>query len=73
MILECNCLRIPNLKNIRMKKIGVALISASLTLGSLSDYLSEEISIEPIVGFSFGFFLMGIYLLIISKDEIFRS
>jgi hypothetical protein len=73
MILECNCLRIRSLKNIRMKKIGVVLVASSISMGFGIDFFLDEKDIEPFVGLSFGCFLMGIYFLIISKDEIFRS
>jgi hypothetical protein len=52
-----------------MKKIGIALIALSLVLGIISDYLPKSIPIEPIVALSFGYFLLGIYVLILSKNE----
>ena len=50
-----------------MKKIGIALIIASLILGVISDYLPKGFPIEPFVALSFGYFLLGIYLLIETK------
>jgi hypothetical protein len=50
-----------------MKKIGIALLVISLVLGVLSDYLPIGFPIEPFVGLAFGYFLLGIYLLIKSK------
>lgn len=47
-----------------MKKIGIILIVASFVLGITSDYLPKEFPIEPIVALAFGYFLLGIYLLI---------
>jgi uncharacterized membrane protein YraQ (UPF0718 family) len=52
-----------------MRKIGILLIAASFILGIISDYLPERFPIEPIVAFSFGYFLLGIYLLILSKND----
>jgi hypothetical protein len=52
-----------------MKKIGIALITLSLILGIISDFLPQSIPIEPIVALAFGYFLLGIYLLILSKNE----
>ena len=52
-----------------MKKIGIALIMLSLVLGIISDYLPKSIPIEPIVALAFGYFLLGIYTLILSKNE----
>jgi hypothetical protein len=57
------------IKNNSMRKIGIFLIAASLILGRISDYLPERFPIEPIVAFSFGYFLLGIYLLILSKND----
>jgi hypothetical protein len=50
-----------------MKKIGIVLIIAAFILGIVSDSLPKEFPIEPIVAFSFAYFLLGIYLLIKSK------
>jgi uncharacterized protein involved in cysteine biosynthesis len=50
-----------------MKKIGIALVVVSLTLGFISDYLPIGFPIEPVVGLAFGYFLLGIYVLIKSK------
>ncbi|MFV8268456.1 hypothetical protein ACNQGP_00790 [Flavobacterium sp. GT2N3] len=52
-----------------MKKIGIALITLSLILGIITDYLPKSMPIEPIVALSFGYFLLGIYLLILTKNE----
>jgi hypothetical protein len=52
-----------------MKKIGIALIIISLILGIITDFLPQSIPIEPIVALSFGYFLLGIYLLILSENE----
>jgi uncharacterized protein involved in cysteine biosynthesis len=52
-----------------MKKIGILLIAASFILGIISDYLPIGFPIEPIVAFSFGYFLLGIYLLSLSKND----
>lgn len=50
-----------------MKKIGIALIVISLILGIITDFLPKSIPIEPIVALAFGYFLLGIYVLIKSK------
>ena len=50
-----------------MKKIGIALISLSLILGIISDFLPKSMPIEPIVALAFGYFLLGIYTLIVCE------
>lgn len=50
-----------------MKKIGIALLFVSLVIGSVADSLPAGFPIEPIVFLSFGYFLLGIYVLIQSK------
>lgn len=52
-----------------MKKIGIVLIALSLIVGIISDFLPKSIPIEPIVALAFGYFLLGIYTLILSKNE----
>jgi uncharacterized protein involved in cysteine biosynthesis len=52
-----------------MKKIAIALIVLSLILGFISDFLPIGFPIEPVVGLSFGYFLLGIYVLILSKND----
>lgn len=50
-----------------MKKIGIVLIIAAFILGIVSDYLPKESSIEPVVGLSFFYFLLGLFILIKTK------
>jgi hypothetical protein len=50
-----------------MRKIGIALLFLSLVIGSVADSLPAGFPIEPVVGLAFGYFLLGIYLLIKSK------
>jgi hypothetical protein len=50
-----------------MKKIGIVLLFFSLVTGSIADSLPKGFPIEPIVMLAFGYFLLGIYLLIKSK------
>jgi hypothetical protein len=50
-----------------MKKIGIVLIVSSLMLGVVSDNLPIGFPIECVVALSFGYFLLGIYILIKSK------
>lgn len=52
-----------------MKKIGITLIALSLILGIISDFLPKSMPIEPIVALAFGYFLLGIYTLILSKND----
>ena len=56
-----------------MKKIGYALIGVSLLIGIICDFLPVGFPIEPIVGLSFFYFLLGIYVLIREKDETNRA
>ena len=51
-----------------MKKIGIALVVLSLILGIVSDFLPQSMPIEPIVALSFGYFLLGVYVLILDKN-----
>ena len=51
-----------------MKKIGFALITLSLVIGFISDFLPQSIPIEPIVALAFGYLLLGIYTLILDKN-----
>jgi hypothetical protein len=50
-----------------MKKIGVILILLSFVIGSITNDLPKYFPIEPFVGIAFGYFLLGILLLIKSK------
>lgn len=56
-----------------MKKIGVILIIISLVIGSILNYLPKDFPIEPFIGFAFGFFLLGIFVLISIKDDFTRK
>lgn len=48
---------------------GIVLIVLSIMIGIISGFLPESMPIEPIVALSFGYFLLGIYILILSKNE----
>lgn len=50
-----------------MKKIGFTLLLVSFIIGYVSDSLPKGFPIEPIVMLAFGYFLLGVYLLIKSK------
>jgi hypothetical protein len=50
-----------------MKKIGITLLVLSLILGVISENLPVGFPIESVVALSFGYFLLGIYILIKSK------
>lgn len=56
-----------------MKKIGYALIVLSLLIGVVSGFLPVNFSLEPVVVLSFFYFLFGIYVLILEKDETNRT
>ena len=56
-----------------MKKIGYAVIGVSLLIGTVCDFLPVDFPIVPIVGLSFFYFLLGIYVLIREKDETNRA
>lgn len=56
-----------------MKKIGYALIVLSLLIGIICGFLPVGFPIEPIVALSFVYFLLGIYVLIIDKNETNRA
>lgn len=49
--------------------LGIILLIASLMIGGTSDYLPKGFPIETVVAISFVFFLLGIYLLILSKND----
>lgn len=48
---------------------GIVLIILSFMIGGISYYLPQSMPIEPIVALSFGYFLLGIYVLILSKND----
>lgn len=50
-----------------MKKIGITLLVASFILGIVSENLPVGFPIESVIALSFGYFLLGIYILIKSK------
>ena len=56
-----------------MKKIGYALIGLSLLIGTICGFLPVGFPVEPIVGLSFIYFLLGIYVLILDKNETNRA
>jgi hypothetical protein len=64
---SCNVVQRFGEKKEAMKKIGIVLILVSFIVGFLSDSLPKGFPIEPIVMLAFGYFLLGIYLLIKSK------
>ena len=47
-----------------MKTLGILLIILSLFIGYISDSITNEIWFERAIGFSFGIFLYGIFILI---------
>lgn len=51
-----------------MKKIGVILIIISLVIGAITNDLPEEFPIEPFVGIAFGYFLLGMAVIILDKN-----
>lgn len=51
-----------------MKNIGIILIFISFLIGCIVDYLPKEFPIEPLVGIAFGYFLLGMALIILDKD-----
>ena len=53
-----------------MKILGVCLIFASLAIGFISDYYIDFYAIEPFIMLAFGYFLLGIWVLIISKNDV---
>lgn len=50
-----------------MRKIGAVLIVLAMTISVLSNYLPKEFPAQPIVLLAFGYYLLGIYVLIKSK------
>jgi hypothetical protein len=52
-----------------MKKIGIGLMALSFVMGILSGHLPQGFPMEPFVALSFFYFLLGIYALILDKDE----
>ena len=57
----------------KMKKIGYALIGVSLLIGVICGFLPVGFPIEVVVGLSFFYFLLGIYVLIREKNETNRA
>jgi hypothetical protein len=50
-----------------MKKIGYLVIMGALVIGIIIGGLPVGFAIEPLVGISFLYFLLGIYILILDK------
>lgn len=56
-----------------MKKIGYALIAVSFAIGIASEHLPFAIPVMPFVALAFGYFLLGIYVLILDRNETTRT
>lgn len=52
-----------------MKKLGYALIVVSFAIGIASEHLPYFFDVAPFVALSFGYFLLGLYLIILEKNE----
>ena len=50
-----------------MKNIGYLVIIGALAIGIIIGSVPVGFPIEPLVGISFGYFLLGIYILILDK------
>lgn len=53
-----------------MKTLGILLVILSIFIGYISDSITNQIWFERAIGFSFGIFLYGIFILIKTSSNI---